>query len=322
MARVKPQLNRLYFIDREIRDRKYPNCSSLAAAWEVNSKTIQRDIDYLRTMHDAPIVYDAANRGYYYSEDNFRLPAISLNDSDLFAVFIAGKALQQYANTPLYHRLQSVFSRIEESLPDRVTVRTTGLDSRFSFFAEPASVVDPMVWELLFTALRANLTIMINYRKPGNDEGGERKVDPYHVVVYQGGWYVIAHCHQRQALRTFALSRMEKVVITDDSFPPPDEEELAEMVKADFAVPWQGDGHRVELEFSARMAPFIQERQWHRDQRLRLLADGGLNLSFPAGNLEQVKRWVLAWGAGVRVMAPKSLVDMVREELNQALVNY
>jgi len=322
MARVKPQLNRLYFIDREIREKRYPNCSSLAADWEVSAKTIQRDIDYLRTMHDAPIAYDAGNRGYFYVEENFRLPAISLNDSDLFAVFIAGKALEQYANTPLYHRLQSVFTRIEESLPDRVTVRTSGLDARFSFFAEPASVVDPTVWELLFAALRSNRTITIYYQKPGEDGVWPRQVDPYHVVVYQGGWYVVAYCHQRRALRTFALSRMEKVEVGDDFFQPPGREEMEQMLAAGFAAPWQGEGYLVELSFAKPLAPFIQERQWHQDQRLRVQPDGGLYLSFPAGNMEQVKRWVLSWGMGVRVLAPESLLTLVREELGQALKNY
>ena len=32
-------------------------------------------------------------------------------------------------------------------------------------------------------------------------------------------------------------------------------------------------------------------------------------------HLAEVKRWVLSWGAGAKVVAPKELAEMVREEI-------
>ena len=73
-------------------------------------------------------------RGYYYTEESFHLPAIALNDSDLFAVFIAEKVLQQYESTPIYSRLQSLFARIADSLPDKISIDPEQLNGKFSFF--------------------------------------------------------------------------------------------------------------------------------------------------------------------------------------------
>ena len=120
MQKFKPQYRRLLFIDREIRENAFPNCTTIAAEWEVSAKTIQRDIEYLRDQLEAPIAYDALRHGYFYTEPNFALPAISISESDLFSVCVAQTVLSQFRNTPLFRKLSSVFEKIRDALPDLV----------------------------------------------------------------------------------------------------------------------------------------------------------------------------------------------------------
>ncbi len=88
MPKYKPQHSRLLFIDRKISEGRYPNCGTLAEEWEVSSKTIMRDLEYMRYQLDAPLEYSAKNRGYFYTEENFKLPALSIKESDLFAIYL------------------------------------------------------------------------------------------------------------------------------------------------------------------------------------------------------------------------------------------
>ena len=113
MSKFKPQHRRLLFIDRKIKSKSYPNCTSLAREWECSTKTIQRDLEYIQDELDAPIKYDAIRHGFYYTEPNFSLPAVNISESDLFAVFIAEQALSQFRNTPVYGKLRSVFAKIQ-----------------------------------------------------------------------------------------------------------------------------------------------------------------------------------------------------------------
>ena len=84
MAKYKPQHSRLLFIDRKIREGQHPNCTSMAEEWEVSRKTIQRDLDYMRYQLDVPIGYSAKHRGYFYTEEQYKLPAMNIRESDLF----------------------------------------------------------------------------------------------------------------------------------------------------------------------------------------------------------------------------------------------
>ncbi|NTW64563.1 MAG: DNA-binding protein, partial [Chlorobiaceae bacterium] len=65
MRQSRPPLVRIQHIDRELRNNCYPNCTRVACHFEVSSKSIQRDIVYMRDMLDAPIDYDKKKKGYY-----------------------------------------------------------------------------------------------------------------------------------------------------------------------------------------------------------------------------------------------------------------
>ncbi|MCJ7602452.1 MAG: WYL domain-containing protein [Desulfobulbaceae bacterium] len=322
MKKFKPQHSRLLFIDKKIRDRTYPNCTSLAEEWEVSAKTIQRDLDYMRNMLDAPMAYDAKMRGYYYTEERFQLPAIALNDSDLFAVFIAEKVLKQYENTPVYPRLRSLFAKIAESLPDKITIDPAQYNNKFTFFISPHSMIKEQVWETVFTALRTLQSLIISYAKPGEIDLAARTIDPYHVVIYQGEWYVIAFCHSRQGIRTFALSRINKAQLTEHCFTVPPDFDFHKTTRDRFGVQWSDEKYDVRIWFSPMAAPYILERRWHEGQELHENSDKSIIMSFTASHLLEVKRWVLSWGGMARILAPEILVNEIKKELELSMRNY
>ena len=62
----RPEVHRIYRIERSIKEGKYPNAAQLAKMLEVSQRTVQRDIEYMRDLLGAPVEYDKSKRGYYY----------------------------------------------------------------------------------------------------------------------------------------------------------------------------------------------------------------------------------------------------------------
>lgn len=322
----KSQLARLLFIDRAIRagvqQGRLANCTILAAEYEVSIKTILRDIDYLRLHWEAPIDYDPQRRGYFYREESYALPAIHLNEGDLFGLAIAHKGLEQYRDTPVYDKLAALFRRIEQSLPQRVSCDAAWLDSRISVVPEQQSPIAPAVWESVTAGLTRSRTLRLWYRKPGADRAGERLVDPYHVLRFEGAWYLLGHCHLRRAVRSFALSRIGEASVLRESFAVPENFDPAALVAEGFGL-GRGTGHyRVRLRFVAAAAPYVVERIWHPEQQLKRHRDGGVTLVMPAGDLMAIKRWALSWGSEVTVLGPKELVEVVQAEVRAMTASY
>jgi predicted DNA-binding transcriptional regulator YafY len=146
---------------------------------------------------------------------------------------------------------------------------------------------------------------------PGDKTLTERKVDPYYLVNYKGEWYLSSHCHTRDSIRTFAVSRIRKAEILAETFTMPKSLNKDAMFGDQFGIIWKDKFHKVRIRFTAEVAPYIRERQWHATQKIKDLGGGGLILEFTTNHVNEVKDWVLSWGPGATALAPAELVEAV-----------
>lgn len=326
MVANKSQLARLLFIDDQIRQGmrggRLANCSTLAREYEVSTKTIQRDLEFMRERWDVPVAYDQRRRGFYYTEENYGLPALHVNEGEIFGLLVARRGLEAYRNTPVHDSLVSVFKKLADSLPDKISVDAAWLGNRISVLPEHHTIIDPEVWNTVCRGLQQSRTLELSYRKPGAGAAGCRQIDPYHLVHYQGGWYLLGRCHSRRRTLTFALSRISQVALSAGTFAVPAAFNLEASLKNSFGIILGRRPRRVRLHFSRTAAPYVAERIWHSRQSLRRHRDGTITLGLPTTDLTEIRRWVLSWGSEVQVLAPRELVRAVRQELAGALAGY
>lgn len=318
MPKFKPQFRRLQFIHGEIRKGQYPNCRTLATEWETSPKTILRDIQYLKWEQKAPIEYDPIEHGYYYTDKTYDLPAIRISEGDLFALAIAEKTLAAYRNTPLYDRLLAVFAKIEGTLPEKVMVHPAWVDAKFSVMPAAVTRIIPAVWETVARALRLERIVKIEHASPGSKEPTTREVEPYHMINHYGEWYLIGMDRSRQAVRTFALSRIRAAVLLEEETSSAGHFDAERYMQTHFGA-WAGEKVReVRIWFSPTVAPLIKERDWHPSQKTKENKDGSIVLSLRLAHLQEVKQWALSWGAEARVLAPQELRSLIVREIQSA----
>ena len=85
---------------------------------------------------------------------------------------------------------------------------------------------------------------------------------------------------------------------------------------------WGTEEYKVRIRFTARVAPYIEEREWHPSQKIKKSKDGGLLLSFTTNHLNEVKDWALSWGPSANVLAPVKLVEKMRAATHKAAAHY
>ncbi|MEA2114418.1 MAG: WYL domain-containing protein [Thermodesulfobacteriota bacterium] len=321
MAKYKPQHSRLLFIDRKIREGRHPNCSSMAEEWEVSRKTIQRDLDYMRYQLDAPVEYSAKQRGYFYTEEQYKLPAMNIRESDLFGVYLAEKLLVQYEGTPIYDSLCSVFEKIEQSLPNKISTDPAGDQSKFTVFPPFSTTIDPAVWKTVIDCLRSSQQVKIQYKTPEKDPVA-RTIDPYHGVRFEGDWYVVGFCHLRDEIRTFSLSRIITAEKKGNVFQIPEDFDFQKLSGSHFGVHWSDREINVKIRFNKRVADYVSERTWHPSQEIVKCKDGNVILSLTVNHLLELKRWILSWGCDAQVLEPDSFARDIRRTLENTVCLY
>jgi len=312
MQRTKSQFSRILALDQQIRAGKYPNCILFSDEWEVSRKTVQRDIDFLRDQLGAPIEYCRQRKGFFYSDKNWFIPALNLQEGDLVNLLIAVKAAEQYRGTPVAEHLQNICSKIAELLPEQVSVDPELLYIGFSFTAPPARVISQTVWKTLVRGLLSRQMLRINY-------AGKQKtfdVCPYHLANLHGEWYLFVGFDDSDDIRQLAVGRIDKVSLLAKNFAVPNSFDAKKMLNETFQR-FAGDNqaHTVKVVFDKEVAPWVLERQWHPEQEVKTRRDGSVELSFRAKGLFEVMRWLLAWGCHVTVKGPKELRDMLNDEI-------
>ena len=314
----RPPLERMLRIHQALEAGKFPNATTLAKELEVTTKTIQRDLEFMRDRLNLPVEFERIRNGYCYGSQVSAFPSMQITEGELFALVVAEKALQQYRGTSFEKPLLSALKKMAEKLPDNIAFNFAEVEQTISFRTRAEPILDLKIFDVLAKAVSARQQLELNYRKPGQ-KAEARVVDPYHLANINGEWFLFAFDHARKDIRTFAPARIESVKQTGKTFERSQKFSLEKRLRDSFGV-HAGEGKfEVVIRFEPRAADFIREKKWHPSQTLRDLKDGGAELTMKLSSLAEVQRWVLSWAGEAKVLQPRELAQSVREAARKLL---
>jgi proteasome accessory factor B len=306
-------------IHQAVSSGQFPNASTLAREIEVATKTIHRDIEFMRDRLGLPLEFDSRQNGYHYTEEVSAFPTMQITEGELFALVVAEKALQQYRGTSFEKPLLSAIKKMEQALPDTISVNLADIEQTISFRTRAEPIVNLAVFDALAKAAAQRKQLELIYRKPGQPKGELRLVDPYHLANINGEWFLFAYDHARKDIRTFVPARIQFFRLTGKTFERSSKFSLEKRLRDSFGV-HSGEGqYDVVIRFNSRVADYIREKKWHESQQLRELKGGGVELRMKLSSLAEVERWILSWGGGAEVVHPMELKEAIRHSARQIL---
>jgi len=303
----RPATDRMYRIHQLLQNAEYPNSVSLATEFEVVTRTIKRDVEFMKERMELPIEFDARRNGYFYNRPVEHFPEMPLSEAEVFALLVASKAIAQYHGTPFEEPLQTAFRRLTGQLDQTVKFSLGSLDGVLSFHPFAPEDADLRGFETITRALTERRELTFAYRNHGAQAAQKRRVQPYHLACIQNVWYLIGFDVQRQAMRTFALTRLQRPALLAKRFTVPRKFDAQEYLAGSFSVFKGGDDYEVVVDFDAWAADEVRGRRWHRSQELTELPKGMLRLRMRLNNIEEVEKWVLSLGTHATVVRPQVL---------------
>ena len=112
--KTRPPMGRIVAIHNILSANRYPNCSCLSRKFEVSSRTIQRDLDFMRYNLDLPIEYNSSQKGFYYSE---YVPFLPTSDFTIKEVRALKAILDDFHNKlspEIEEHIQSVITKMKK----------------------------------------------------------------------------------------------------------------------------------------------------------------------------------------------------------------
>lgn len=300
--------------------------NDLADLTGVTTRTIRRDLEALQES-GFPIYDDIVDgkRRWKLDVRPFRaLTESGFTLSEACALYFSRSLLETLAGGHFGDDLHTAFGKIERALTPPIRRFLDRLPSLLVVKAPPARPHDgrlerARVAQLLDAALHRRRVIM-RYHSYASSRVKDYRVEPHRVVYGQGALYLIAFVPEYGQMRTFAVDRIKQLSVLEEHFTPT--ESLANEVFPDSLGVYTGTPVHVELEFEARVAPYIRERRWHPTQRIADRPGGRVRLGMDVCDDLALQTWILGFGSLVRVIEPRELALRILDEIDAARDKY
>ena len=315
---MSTKMERIYWIDKQIRSERYPNVHKVKEQFELRStRIVYEDRKFMINCLHAPIKYCRRREGWYYTDATYFLPAIMLTREEITAFFLGEELFRRYLGTPFETPLRLALDKIKQHLPEHVGYDAQKETAAFTFTGGGRAMVDPELLLELNDAILSKRSIEIEYYSASRGQTNTRTVNPYHLHNIHGDWYLIAYCHTRREPRDFLTNRIKARKRLPSTFQVSPSFSLNAYLAKGFLAERATEPDNIVIKFDEYQARWIRERQWHSSQQIEELPSGGLILRLRVGGLGEVKRWVMGYGSHAEVLEPESLRREIKEEVEK-----
>jgi predicted DNA-binding transcriptional regulator YafY len=303
---------RFYKNDHMLQSRGREKVGDFLDELGVSLATFKRDLEYMRSRLNAPIVWDRDENAYRFEEGRagkgpkYELPGLWFTPTEAQALLTLEHLVESLEPAllgahvkPLKARLAALLSSGERSVDEvRKRIRVIPFGARRH---------QPKHFELIASAVIGRQRLDLEYYNRMKDEATRREVSPQRLVHYRNNWYLDGWCHLRDDLRSFSLDAIREVSVVPGKVKDVPDAQLDDTLAASYGI---FSGRKVQwatLRFSAERGRYVSLEEWHPKQRARWDKDGRYVLEVPYSSEKELVMDLLKFGPEVEVVAPESL---------------
>lgn len=268
-------------------------------------KMFERDKKALREMgvpietKPIDVVHDD-QLGYWLDRKSFLLPDLKLTPSERLLITLAASAWEDQQISSVArdaaHRMATKANRPTDAPDMRIGVGLT-------------TVAD------LFAAINEHRIVRFRYHSKSSDQVSDRTVQPWRLLLTGGAWYLVGYDEERQAMRTYRLTRiLGSILDTGRSCDqePPEDLNTRELVQSWADIP--GSKNTATIRIKPGTCANLRLRARDID-----LSDEFDTLTVDYGHEPRILREIATVCADVISVEPQALSDAVVKFIGKAV---
>jgi predicted DNA-binding transcriptional regulator YafY len=297
------QINRLFQIIYLLLNKKTITAKELATYFEVSLRTIYRDIELLSTA-GIPIYTKQGKGGGISLVDTYVLNKSLLSEQEQNEILFALQSLaitQSSETDNVLSKVSTLFNKRHTNWIE-VDVSSWGssIDSKNDFTMIKHAILDGRVLQLTY------------FNNSG--EKSIRKIEPLKLVFKVNAWYLQAFCRIKNDNRTFKLSRMSDISVTEETFLPTVPSSLNTKTSVD--QKWMPAQLRISPEGRYRVFDEFKEHEITQNP------DQSFTIHTYLPESDWAIQHLLSFGHTLEVISPKKLRKQMQTKLTQMIKIY
>ncbi|MFA1771646.1 helix-turn-helix transcriptional regulator [Rufibacter glacialis] len=293
----------------------------------VSERTLDNDIYLMRHCtqlnYKAPIKYLKKFDGYVYTEPDYSIEKLPLNEAEIAALAMAAATFSQYRHVRV---LSGFASTVDKVITLVNQIRKEGAEEPFRFIdfeKAPYSVGNEHI-DFIIESIRSRKPIALSHRSFDQPLPKDRTVSPYLLKEYRNRWYLLGFQHEDGKLRKFGLDRIVSIGFAEGTrYVEPKDFDPELYFRNTIGISLEdSEVTEVILSFSPHDGNYVKTQHLHSSQET--LVDDGKEFRIRLRvvlNYELVST-ILGFGKGVLVLSPERLKDQISDVLEDRIKHY
>jgi len=298
------QIYRLFEIVYILLHQKLVTAKTLAKRFEVSQRTIYRDIETL-SIAGIPVYTEKGKGGGISLLPDFVLNKSLISDREQIEILTALHGLSNI-KTPETEKVLQKLSAIFQK------TATNWLEVDFSHWSYPTSHFFNDFKKAILEHRIAEFDYYSAYGKKTRNMT-RRRIEPVQLWFKSKSWYIRGYCLTRQETRTFKLTRIKNLNITNEHFT----ERTIEKTTADEDLP---PDILIKLKIKPEMADRVYD-EFDADTA-EILPDGSFVIQVLWPEDEWVYGTLMSYGEYLEVLEPENIRETLKNKLSKSLKIY
>jgi len=298
--------------------------AAIAKTLDISERTLARYVAVLRgdllDPHGGPLV-EVVGAG---RERRLRLVSsmktAEASSYQVALLYFSLTVLKFLEGTVLEEGVEGLWEKIFQNLS--LTQRTRLSDLQRKFYAVPYAPKDYGEFseqlDVILRALLDQIRLRVDYAGL-TGEGHQHDFDPYSLIAYRGGLYLLGYSQRSSAIIYLAVERIRSVDFlrqadgTQTRFMYPRGFDPAAHTEGTFGIV-DGPETKVELKIhSEQTATYVRSRTIHRSQHFSNRRDGTTIMTMTVKGTTELANWIMSMGPWIEVLKPAALRKEIAE---------
>lgn len=257
--------------------------------FNVSKRTFQRDIEDIRSLYNIDIQFDFSRKVYFIESE--QLPDVNERILEAFDTFNALNISDRLSGYILFENR-----------------RPQGTENLYG----------------LLHAIKNQVQIKFVYQKFWEDKPTHRQTEPYALKEFQNRWYLLGKDLKDNKVKSFALDRLTDLEISKQKFSGEINFDVNKHYEHCFGIigPNTANPEEIILSFDPCQGKYIKSLPLHHSQQVIIDNDDELRIKLTLFITEDFVMEVMSHSYSVKVLQPKSLIDIIKQNGQKVLAHY
>ncbi|OCX52763.1 hypothetical protein BEL04_00035 [Mucilaginibacter sp. PPCGB 2223] len=279
----------------------------------VGKRQVYEDIKFMESERGWSAIIEKCKDGkqvyYRYKDDHYSINQSPLNEVELTQIKEVIHTLSRFTGLPQFEWVSEISNRLQTLSNDRLKGNSSVIDFEQNQYLKGVEHIST-----LFNAIHNNRALNVKYLPFKGKDILCYQFHPYYLKQYNLRWFVFGITEDVMQLTNFALDRIQLIEELQIPYIPNQFVDFTDYFEDIIGVtlPENGKIETIVISVVPDLLPYLETKPLHGSQKR---GDKNDVLTFQLiVNYELISK-LLAYGDGIKVLQPPSLVEAVRYKI-------